>query len=146
MKTTPNLEMQAFVTVVEHASFTGAASALGLTPSAVSKLVSRLEDRLGVRLLHRTTRRLALSSEGDLYYPRARQILSDIEEVEAEVAGLRLFAKLLVYFQVFFDCSRAAGIGADIEQHQLSPCGFQNKAIRCRSLADLDYVGSGFPL
>ena len=89
MKTTPNLEMQAFVTVVEHASFTGAASALGLTPSAVSKLVSRLEDRLGVRLLHRTTRRLALSSEGDLYYPRARQILSDIEEVEAEVAGLR---------------------------------------------------------
>ena len=85
----PAWDMRAFVRVVEHQSFSAAATFLGLTPSAVSKLVSRLEDRLGVRLLHRTTRRLALTSEGEVYFARARQILSDIEEVEAEVARSR---------------------------------------------------------
>ena len=66
-----------------------AAVVLGLTPSAVSKLVSTLEDRLGGRLLHRTTRRLALTSEGEVYFARARQILADIEEAEAEVTRSR---------------------------------------------------------
>lgn len=89
MKTVPNMEMQAFVRVVERGSFANAAGSLGLTPSAVSKLVSRLEERLGVRLLHRTTRRLAMTSEGELYFSRTRQILADIEEVETEVARLR---------------------------------------------------------
>jgi DNA-binding transcriptional LysR family regulator len=60
--------MRAFVSVVDHQSFSGAAEALGLTPSAVSKLVTKLEGRLGVRLLNRTTRRLALTSEGDTYF------------------------------------------------------------------------------
>ncbi|MDQ8731783.1 LysR substrate-binding domain-containing protein [Bradyrhizobium sp. LHD-71] len=82
-------EMRAFVTVVEHQSFAGAAAALGLSPSAVSKLVTRLEDRLGVQLLHRTTRRLSLSSEGDVYLARARQILADIAEAEIEVTRSR---------------------------------------------------------
>jgi DNA-binding transcriptional LysR family regulator len=82
-------DMRAFVCVVEHQSFSAAADALGLTPSAISKLVSRLEDRLGVRLLHRTTRRLALTGEGELYFGRARQILADIDEAEAEVAKAR---------------------------------------------------------
>jgi DNA-binding transcriptional LysR family regulator len=82
-------DMRTFVRVVEHQSFSAAADMLGLTPSAVSKLVSRLEERLGVRLLHRTTRRLALTSEGEIYFARARQILADIEEVEAEVAKVR---------------------------------------------------------
>jgi DNA-binding transcriptional LysR family regulator len=82
-------DMRAFVRVVEYQSFSAAAVVLGLTPSAVSKLVSRLEDRLGVRLLHRTTRRLALTSEGEVYFARARQILADIEEVEAEVTRSR---------------------------------------------------------
>lgn len=82
-------DMRAFVRVVEHQSFSAAAVVFGLTPSAVSKLVSRLEDRLGVRLLHRTTRRLALTSEGEVYFSRARQILADIEEVEAEVTRSR---------------------------------------------------------
>ena len=67
-------EMRAFVRVVEHQSFSAAATILDLTPSAVSKLISRLEDRLGVRLLRRTTRRLALTPEGELYFARARQI------------------------------------------------------------------------
>ncbi|TFV38311.1 LysR family transcriptional regulator [Bradyrhizobium frederickii] len=82
-------EMRAFVQVVERQSFGSASTVLGLTPSAVSKLVTRLEDRLGVRLLHRTTRRLALTPEGDIYFARARQILADIEEAEAQVAKLR---------------------------------------------------------
>jgi DNA-binding transcriptional LysR family regulator len=82
-------DMLAFVRVVEHQSFSAAATRLGLTPSAISKLVSRLENRLGVRLLHRTTRRLALTSEGGVYFARARQILADIEEAEAEVAKSR---------------------------------------------------------
>lgn len=82
-------DIRAFVRVVEHQSFSAAAEVLGLTPSAVSKLVSRLEERLGVRLLHRTTRRLALTSEGEIYFARARHILSDIDEAEAEVARSR---------------------------------------------------------
>lgn len=82
-------DMRAFVQVVERQSFSAAATILRLTPSAVSKLVSRLEDRLGVRLLHRTTRRLALTSEGEVYFARARHILSDIDEAEAEVARSR---------------------------------------------------------
>ncbi len=82
-------DMRVFVQVVEHQSFSAAAAALGLTPSAVSKLITRLEERLGVRLLHRTTRRLALTSEGDVYFARARQILADIDDVEAELAKSR---------------------------------------------------------
>ena len=82
-------EMRAFVTVVEQQSFAAAATVLGLSPSAISKLVTRLEDRLGVQLLHRTTRRLSLSSEGDVYLARARQILTDIAEAEIEVTRSR---------------------------------------------------------
>lgn len=82
-------EMRAFVTVVEQQSFAAAATLLGLSPSAVSKLVTRLEDRLGVQLLHRTTRRLSLSTEGDVYFARARQILADIAEAEIEVTRSR---------------------------------------------------------
>ncbi|HKO69304.1 MAG TPA: LysR family transcriptional regulator [Bradyrhizobium sp.] len=80
--------MRAFVRVVEQQSFSAAAASLGLTPSAVSRLVSKLEDRLGVRLLHRTTRRLTLTSEGEVYFARARSILADIDETEVEVRKL----------------------------------------------------------
>jgi DNA-binding transcriptional LysR family regulator len=82
-------DMRAFVRVVEQESFSAAAAVLGLTPSAVSRLVSKLEDRLGVRLLHRTTRRLTLTSEGEVYFARARSILADIDDVETEVKKLR---------------------------------------------------------
>ena len=58
-------EMNAFVRVVERGSFAAAADDLGVTPSALSKLVTRIEDRLGVRLLTRTTRKLALTAEGE---------------------------------------------------------------------------------
>jgi len=81
--------MRVFVRAVERGSFSAAARDVGQTPSAVSKLITRLEDRLGVRLIHRTTRRLALTPEGEIYFARARAILNDIEEAEAEVTRAR---------------------------------------------------------
>ncbi|MFB0991658.1 MAG: LysR family transcriptional regulator, partial [Rhodospirillales bacterium] len=69
-------EMAVFVRVVEHESFSSAARALKLTPSAVSKLIGRLEDRLGARLLNRTTRRLSMTEEGHAFYQRCVPILS----------------------------------------------------------------------
>jgi len=80
-------EMNAFVRVIERGSFAAAAGDLGLTPSALSKLVSRIEDRLGVRLLTRTTRRLALTAEGELFVARSREILASIEAAEAEITA-----------------------------------------------------------
>ena len=68
-------EMTAFVRTVETGGFSAAARQLGLTPSALSKLVTRLEDRLGARLLQRTTRRVQLTAEGEAFYARARPIL-----------------------------------------------------------------------
>lgn len=78
--------MSAFVRTVETGSFSAAARELGLTPSALSKLVTRLEDRLGARLLQRTTRRLQLTHEGEAFFGRAHAILRAMDEAEAEVA------------------------------------------------------------
>jgi DNA-binding transcriptional LysR family regulator len=80
-------EMNAFVRVIERGSFAAAAGDLGITPSALSKLVTRIEDRLGVSLLTRTTRRLALTAEGELFVARSRDILASIEAAEAEVTS-----------------------------------------------------------
>ncbi len=81
-------EMSVFVRVVDTESFSQAARALKLTPSAVSKLIGRLEDRLGARLLNRTTRRLSLTEEGRAYYQRCLPILSAIDEAERAVNEL----------------------------------------------------------
>lgn len=88
--------MKAFVRIVDLGSFAKAADDLNITPSALSKIVSRLEDRLGVRLLTRTTRRLALTPEGLLYLERAREVLSLIERTEADVASSRTQPKGLL--------------------------------------------------
>lgn len=80
-------EMEAFLAVAEAGGFTAAARTLRLSPSAVSKLVSRLEDRLGARLLQRTTRQVALTAEGRLYLEQARGIVAEIDAVEASVGG-----------------------------------------------------------
>lgn len=82
-------EMAVFVRVVEAGDFSGAARALGLSPSAVSKLVARLEARLGTRLLRRSTRRLALTAEGEAFHVRAVAILAEIEAAEREAGGAR---------------------------------------------------------
>lgn len=79
--------MAAFVAVVESASFSAAADKLRLTPSGVSKLVSRLEDRLGARLLQRTTRRMQLTQAGAAYFERARRLLEEFEALSRETAS-----------------------------------------------------------
>jgi len=81
-------EMGVFVRVVEDESFSSAARGMKLTPSAVSKLIGRLEDRLGARLLNRTTRRLSLTEEGHAFYQRCVPILSAIEDAERAVTEL----------------------------------------------------------
>jgi DNA-binding transcriptional LysR family regulator len=80
-------EMDVFVQVAELQSFSAAGRKLRLSPSAVSKLVTRLEERLATRLLVRTTRALQLTPEGEIYLERSRRILSDIEETERAVAA-----------------------------------------------------------
>jgi DNA-binding transcriptional LysR family regulator len=80
-------EMAAFVRVVESKGFSAASSGLALTPSAVSKLITRLETRLGVRLLQRTTRALHLTAEGEVFYAAARRIVGEIETLENQISG-----------------------------------------------------------
>ncbi|HEX6633841.1 MAG TPA: LysR family transcriptional regulator [Usitatibacter sp.] len=104
-------DMTAFVRAVELGGFSTAARDLGLTPSAVSKLVTRLEDRLGVRLLNRTTRRLALTPEGEAYFHRSQRILSDIAEAENEVASFRAKPRGLL----------RVNVGTAFGMHQLAP-------------------------
>jgi DNA-binding transcriptional LysR family regulator len=103
--------MTAFVRAVETGGFSAAARDLGLTPSALSKLVTRLEDRLGARLLHRTTRRLQLTAEGEAFYARARPILAAMAEAEAEVTEAGASARGLLRLH----CGSAFGM------HQLAP-------------------------
>ncbi|MGO8020522.1 LysR substrate-binding domain-containing protein [Rhizobium leguminosarum] len=80
-------EMEVFVIAAELQSFSAAGRRLKISPSAVSKLVTRIEDRLGTRLLVRSTRTMTLTPEGEVYLSRARRILTDITETEQIVAG-----------------------------------------------------------
>ncbi len=104
-------EMTAFVRAVDTGGFSAAAREIGLTPSALSKLVTRLEDRLGARLLHRTTRRLQLTAEGEAFYARARPILTALDEAEAEVTQASASPRGLLRLH----CGYAFGM------HQLAP-------------------------
>ena len=79
-------EMEVFARVVELGGFSAAARAFRMSPSAVSKLVARLEARLGVRLINRSTRKLQLTPEGTAYYDRSIRILDDINTAEREAA------------------------------------------------------------
>ena len=82
-------DVAVFVRVVERGSFTLAADELELSRAVVSKYVSRLEERLGARLLHRTTRRLALTEAGAALFEASRGALERIEEAEGAVAQLQ---------------------------------------------------------
>ena len=81
--------MQVFVAVADLEGFAPAARKLGLSPSGVTRLIAALEERLGARLLQRTTRSVALTDAGQRYLARARRILADIEEAEASIQDER---------------------------------------------------------
>lgn len=78
-------EMEAFVRAVELGSFSAAAQELSVTPSALSKLITRLERSLKAPLLHRTTRHISPTPEGELFLARCRRILAELEDAEMEV-------------------------------------------------------------
>ncbi|MDB5455753.1 MAG: LysR family transcriptional regulator [Caulobacter sp.] len=80
-------EMEVFVRAVELGGFSPAARALRMTPSAVSKLVARLEARLGTRLINRSTRKLQLTAEGEAFHARALRVLADLDEAERAAAA-----------------------------------------------------------
>jgi DNA-binding transcriptional LysR family regulator len=79
--------IELFCRTAELQSFTAAANSAGLTPAAVSRSVSRLEERLGVQLLVRTTRRVRLTDSGHAYFERCRRALGDLVEAEREATG-----------------------------------------------------------
>jgi DNA-binding transcriptional LysR family regulator len=81
--------MQAFVAVADLGGFAPAARKLGLSPSGMTRLIAALEDRLGARLLQRTTRKVALTDVGTRYLERVRRILADVEEAEGSAEGER---------------------------------------------------------
>lgn len=93
-------EMTVFTAVVEAGSFVGAADALGISKAVVSRLVAELEARLGVRLLHRTTRKLSLTEEGRTFHARCKSVLADVEEAEAEITARSGQARGLVKINV----------------------------------------------
>lgn len=80
------LEMEVFVAIVEAGSFSAAARIFSMSPSAVSKLVTRLENRLGVQLVVRSTRSFRLTTEGSDFYKTSRTIVQEIAEAEAKIA------------------------------------------------------------
>lgn len=80
-------QMASFVAVVEGGSFVAAAEARGLSKAAVSRHVAELEQRLGTRLLQRTTRRQSLTAEGQQFHLRARELLAGVEEAESEMGA-----------------------------------------------------------
>lgn len=79
----------AFASTARHGNFARAARDLGLTPSTVAKSVARLEERLGVKLFHRTTRQVSLTADGEQLFVRCQRVLSEVDELEAMAAGAR---------------------------------------------------------
>ncbi|MEH2474256.1 DNA-binding transcriptional LysR family regulator [Nitrobacteraceae bacterium AZCC 2161] len=78
--------LNSFIRAAENESFTVAGRELGISASAVGKAVTRLEQRIGVRLLHRSTRKITLTAEGELFLKRCRRIFSELESAEQEIA------------------------------------------------------------
>ncbi|MCY4589111.1 MAG: LysR family transcriptional regulator [Alphaproteobacteria bacterium] len=78
--------MRLYCAVVENGSLAAASRSLGISPSVVSKQLSRLEDRLGARLLNRTTRRISVTEVGSAYFDRCKRIIADVDEAEAAVS------------------------------------------------------------
>jgi DNA-binding transcriptional LysR family regulator len=94
------LEMQTFTSVVDAGSFVRAAESLDMSKAAVSRYVADLESRLGVRLLHRTTRKLSLTEEGRVFHARCKALLGELDEAETEITARSAQASGLVRINV----------------------------------------------
>jgi DNA-binding transcriptional LysR family regulator len=92
--------MKTFAAVVDGGSFVQAADALDMSKPAVSRHVAELEQRLGVRLLQRTTRKLSLTEEGRLFYGRCKTVLADVEVAEEEITSQSIAVKGLIRVNV----------------------------------------------
>ncbi len=112
-------EMRVFAAVVDAGSFVGASDALDMSKPAVSRHVADLETRLGVRLLHRTTRKLSLTEEGEVFYARCTELLGNIEEAEAEITSRsgQATGQLKVSAPVSFGLLHLAPLWAEFMAH-----------------------------
>jgi DNA-binding transcriptional LysR family regulator len=122
----------AFVRTVDSGSFSGAGRFVGSSPSAVSKSVARLERRLGIRLLQRSTRTLSLTAEGAAYYDRVAPLLRAIEDAEDIVLELSVTDRHVDLIREGFDVAIRIGQLADTE-------------LTARKLADLPTVPIASP-
>ena len=102
--------MRVFAKVVEQGSFVAAAQVLDMSNAVVTRLVADLENHLGIRLLHRSTRRMALTEPGQAYLERVRQILDEIDEAEAAASVLSSnpAGTLHIYSQIGFGQTQLA--------------------------------------
>jgi LysR family transcriptional regulator, regulator for bpeEF and oprC len=129
-------EIAVFTRVVDAHSFTAAARSLALTPSGVSRVIARLERRLGVQLLQRTTRSLGLTDDGAAYYERCKRILVDLEDAEDVLARgrqeprgrLRVDAPVVLGRFVlgpalpgFLDAHRELAVDLSVRDHVIDP-------------------------
>jgi DNA-binding transcriptional LysR family regulator len=114
------LEMRTFAAVVDEGSFVAAADVLEMSKPAVSRHVGELEARLGVRLLHRTTRKLSLTDEGTVFHARCKELLGSLDEAEAEITARsgRATGRLKINAPVSFGISYCAPLwGAFLAKH-----------------------------
>jgi len=115
-----NDDLRVFCVVVRKASFVAAADDLGASAAYVSKRIRLLETQLGTRLLHRTTRRVALTDEGERVYRWAQRILDDVDQLLQEVGGTRAQARGPLRVCSSFGFGQqvvAPALGALVEQH-----------------------------
>lgn len=136
-------EMRVFTAVADSGSFVSAADSLAMSKAAVSRFVSELEQRLGVRLMHRTTRKLSLTQEGEVFLARCREILASIEASEAEITthSDRASGFLKVSVPVSFGVKHLAALWSEfLELHPRVSLDVQ--------LADrvIDLIDEGFDL
>ena len=99
-------ELAFFCLLIKQGSLVATARELNLTPPAVSRRLAQMEERLGVRLLNRTTRRISLTNEGEIYFENASRILKEIEEMEQQVARSRTTPKGLLRVNAPFGFGR----------------------------------------
>ena len=136
-------QIHAFITVVDQMSFTRAADKLEMAKSSLSRRVTELEQRLGVQLLHRTTRKLSLTDQGQQFYQRATQILSELDEVEQLISDeqVELKGRIRMAAPLSFSHQHLASVVAEFKS--LYPLIELNIDLNDRQI---DLVEEGFDL